>query len=1063
MSEKTKPGLPVRRSSIKRKQTLVIMLTSCVSLLLACGGFVAHEVITFRKSIVENLSVLGDILADNSVASVQFNVTKNADEALALLRSERSIEAAWILRRDGSVFAEYLSKPGDSQPPPVIVAGRHVFGRDSLILKRAIRLDGEMIGALCLRSNLSAFDARLWRYGTIAGILLLISAFVAYLLSQTLQKGMLRPILELAEVARGVATEQNYSARAKKYGDDEIGTLIDGFNEMLRQIQERDVALQTARDGLEKRVEERTGELQMEIVERRKAEQALWESEQLYAQIALNASDLLYVVHTQSGQIDWFGQIDGALGYGEGEYGRTLEAWEASIHPDERGRVAAAYEDSHRSGRPFTEEYRIAKKDGTYIYWSDRGRPIYNHKGDVIKFIGACTDITERKAKEVELTHAKEQAEAANLAKSQFLANMSHEIRTPMNGIIGMTALALDTELNHEQRGLMVTVRESADTLLALINDILDFSKIEAGKLSLDPVDFNIRDSLEDALLTVALRAHQKGLELACHLPPEIPQGLVGDPGRLRQVILNLVGNAIKFTARGEVVVDVSLKSQNDFGVMLQFTVADTGIGIEQSKQGLIFEAFTQADSSTTRNYGGSGLGLPISTQLVGLMGGKMWVESQPGVGSKFHFTARFEVQKGVPKIAGAGSTPLQVSLKDMPALVVDDNEVNRRILDEFLRKWSMKPVLVDGADAAIAELDRAAASNCSYPLVLLDAMMPDVDGFTLAKKIKASPSLANAIIMMLSSADQVADAARCRELGISVYLTKPIRQSELLDAIMSALGTVQTDAMPVVAAAPEPILKAARSLRILLAEDNSVNQRLAVRILEKWGHSVAVAGNGRKALEAWEKERFDVVLMDVQMPEMSGHEATGAIREQEAKSGRHTPIIAMTAHAMEGDREKCLSAGMDHYVTKPIDRKKLFEALESYSGSRAPADTVAMEETKEQFAFDPSVVLKRVDGDLDLLKEVAALFFEDTPRLMTEIRKAVERADAPVLERSAHTLKGSVGNFGARRAFELSFNLEQMGRNGDFGHAIEVFEQLEQQIAQLVPALESMMKRKAA
>ncbi len=1059
MTETNNVGLPLRRTSIKRKQMLVIMLTSCVSLLLACGGFVAYEIITFRHTIVENLSVLGDILANNSVAAVQFNVQKNADEALALLGSERSIESAWILNRDGTVFAEYQSAGGITNRVPQLSNGEHRFERDTLVLQRPIMLDGAAIGSVCLRSNLSAFEARLWRYASIAGILLMVSAFVAFMLSLALQRGMLRPILELAELSRGVAAEQNYAVRAKKHADDEIGTLIDGFNEMLRQIQERDVALQAARDGLEKRVAERTGELQLEIVERRKAEQALWESEQLYAQIALNASDLLYVVHSHTGQIDWFGQIDGALGYNEGEYERTLDAWEKSIHPEERQRVSVAYEESHRSGRPFTEEYRIARKDGTYIYWSDRGRPIYNHKGDVIKFIGACTDITDRKAKEDELTKAKEEAEAANLAKSQFLANMSHEIRTPMNGIIGMTALALDTELDHEQRGLMNTVKESADTLLALINDILDFSKIEAGKLTLDPVDFNIRDALEDALLTVALRAHQKGLELVCHIPPEIPIGLVGDPGRLRQVVLNLVGNAIKFTTRGEVVVDVELKSQNEYGVMLHFTVSDTGIGIEKDKQGMIFEAFTQADASTTRNYGGSGLGLAISTQLVGLMGGRMWVESEPGVGSKFHFSARFELQKGEP----ASTAAVQVSLKGLQTLVVDDNEVNRRILDEFLRKWDMKPVLVDGANAALAELERAASRRTSYPLVLLDAMMPGVDGFALAKKIKQSPNLANAVIMMLSSADQVTDSARCRELGISVYLTKPVRQSELLDAIMSALGSLKAESVASSTPIAEPILKASRSLRILLAEDNPVNQRLAVRILEKWGHSVAVAGNGRKAVDMWEKEAFDLVLMDVQMPEMSGLEATAAIRKLESAVGRRSPIVAMTAHAMEGDREKCLSAGMDHYVTKPIDQKKLFDAIESYASSRTPSETLAMQDTKVELEFDPSVVLKRVDGDRDLLKEVAGLFFEDTPRLMTEIRNAVERADAQALERSAHTLKGSVGNFGAKRAFELAYNLEQMGRNGDYARAMEVFVELEQQIAKLNPALESLMKEKAA
>ncbi len=1050
----------MRRTSIKRKQMLVIMLTSCVSLLLACGGFVAYEIITYRQTVVENLTVLGDILANNSAAAVQFNVRNNADETLALLASEKSIEAAWILNRDGSVFASYHSGRGATNSVAILASGQHFFDRDALLLQRPISWKGNVIGAVCLRSNLSAFDARLWRYASIAGILLLLSALVAFALTLALQRGMLRPILDLAELSRSVAADQNYSVRAEKHADDEIGTLFDGFNEMLRQIQERDVALQGARDGLERRVAERTGELQLEIVERRKAEQALWESEQLYAQIALNASDLLYVVHTQTGQIDWFGQIDGALGYNEGEYERTLDAWEMSIHPEERQQVATAYEESHRSGRPFMEEYRIARKDGSYVYWSDRGRPIYNHKGDVIKFIGACTDITDRKAKEDELRKAKEGAEAASLAKSQFLANMSHEIRTPMNGIIGMTALALDTELNHEQRGLLNTVKESADTLLALINDILDFSKIEAGKLSLDPVGFNVRDAVEDALLTVALRAHQKGLELVCHIPPDIPLGLVGDPGRLRQVVLNLVGNAIKFTASGEVVVDVSLKSRDERGVMLHFTVSDTGIGIPKDQQGMIFEAFTQADASTTRNYGGSGLGLAISTQLVGLMGGRMWVESEPGVGSRFHFTAGFGLQTG----ESTAWAPVLVSLKDMPTLVVDDNEVNRRILDEFLRRWEMKPVLVDGAHAALAELERASSRRAPYPLVLLDAMMPGVDGFALAKKIKQSPNLANAVIMMLSSADQVADAARCRELGISVYLTKPIRQSELLDAIMSTLGAMKGASAARPPASAEPILKTARPLRILLAEDNPVNQRLAVRILEKWGHSVAVAGNGRKAVETWEKEPFDLVLMDVQMPEMSGLEATAAIRQKEKELGRRSPIVAMTAHAMEGDREKCLSAGMDHYVTKPIDQKKLFDAIESYGNSRASSEPDKMENAvKEELAFDTSVVLKRVDGDRDLLREVAGLFFEDTPRLMTDIRKAIDCADAQALERSAHTLKGSVGNFGAKRAFELAFALEQMGRNSDFARAAEAYGQLEQQIALLFPALESLMKERAA
>jgi PAS domain S-box-containing protein len=1036
---------------------MIIMLTSCLSLVLACGGFLAYELITFRATMVENLSMLGDIVANYSTTVVSFKYKEDARKNLAMLRSERSVEAAWILTKDGQVFAEYFRENNRRAAAPLLAHGQHLFDGDALVIQRPIRHDDEIIGAVCLRSNLDAFYSRLWQYGTIAGILLLASGLLAYLLSIRLQRVISHPILELARTARSVAQEKNYSVRATKRSNDEIGALIDGFNDMLRQIQERDAALQAARDGLEKRVEERTGELQMEIVERRKAEQALWESEQLYAQIALNASDVLYVIHTDTEQVDWFGQIDNVLGYGEGEFARSLEAWNRSIHADDRERVSAAYREAHHSGRTFTEEYRIARKDGSYVYWSDRGRPIYNHKGVVIKFIGACTDITERKHREEELCKAKEGAEAASHAKSQFLANMSHEIRTPMNGIIGMTSLALETELTGEQRGLLTTVKESSDTLLALINDILDFSKIEAGKLTLEPVEFDLRNCLEDTLLTVALRAHQKGLELACHLPPDVPEALVGDPGRLRQVVLNLVGNAIKFTARGEVVVGVHVKSQNEYGVTLHFTISDTGIGIPTEKQRMIFEPFTQADGSTTRNYGGTGLGLAISTQLVALMGGRIWVESEVGEGSRFQFTARFALQEN----PAARPVPTQVILKGLPTLVVDDNATTRRILEEFLHRWEMKPVPVGGGEAALTELERAATAGQSYPLVLLDAMMPHVDGFALARKIKESPHLANAVIMMLSSADQVTDSARCRELGVSVYLTKPVRQSELLDAIMSALGDGKLRAAA--SSMAETVRKNYCSLRVLLAEDNPVNQRLAVRIMEKWGHSVTVVGNGRKALETWAKEDFDLILMDVQMPEMSGLEATEAIREREKTSARRIPIIAMTAHAMEGDREKCLAVGMDQYVTKPIDQKRLFEVVEAFCVVRPHSESLSMNQSSQELSFDPDAALKRVDGDRELLREVANLFFEDTPRLLAEVRNAIQRGDGKALERSAHTLKGSVGNFGARTAFEAAFSLEQMGRNGDFARATEVFTQLDRQVTLLIPALEAALKEKAA
>jgi PAS domain S-box-containing protein len=1060
MSDRTRFWWGLKQGSITRKQTLVIMLTSCLSLLLACGGFVAYELITFRQMMVENLSTLGDIVANNSTTAVDFKLQESAEKNLAMLRSDRSVEAAWILSRDGRVFAEYFrqNSRAASYAAPQLAHGEHRFAGDSLVMQRPIRHDGEIIGAVCLRSNLDAFYSRLRQYGSIAGILLLASALLAFVLSIRLQRVISRPILELAKTARSVAQEKNYAVRATKYAEDEIGTLIDGFNDMLRQIQERDAALQSARDGLEKRVQERTAELQMEIVERRKAEQSLWESEQLYAQIALNASDVLYVIHTDTGQVDWFGQIDKVLGYDEGEFGRSAETWKRSIHPDDSERVNASYRESQHSGRTFTEEYRIMRRDGSYVYWSDCGRPIYNHKGQVVKFIGACTDITERMRREKELRKAKEGAESANQAKSQFLANMSHEIRTPMNGIIGMTSLALETELTGEQRGLLNTVRESADTLLALINDILDFSKIEAGKLRLEPIEFNLRNTLEEALLTVALRAHQKGLELACHLPPDVPDTLVGDAGRLRQVVLNLVGNAIKFTARGEVVLDVRVESKQESDVTLHFTVADTGIGIPTEKQRMVFEPFTQADGSTTRTYGGSGLGLAISTQLVELLGGRIWVESEPGEGSRFQFTARFACREN-PR---ADSAQRHGSLRNLSTLVVDDNAINRRILEQFLIQWGMKPVLVDGGEAALAEMERAAAAGRSFPLVLLDAMMPQMDGFAVARRIKESPHLANAVIMILSSADPVAGAARCRETGISVYLTKPVRQSELLDAILSAVNNGREVETTSVRSTAEPVRKNSRALRVLLAEDNPVNQRLAVRIMEKWGHSVAVAGNGRIALDALEKEPFDLVVMDVQMPEMSGLEATVAIRQREKSSSGRIPIIAMTAHAMEGDREKCLAAGMDQYVTKPIDQKRLFEVIEGFCAAQPASESPVMNQPDPELCFSPDTALNRVDGDRELLREVANLFYEDAPRLLIEVRNAIQRGDGNALERSAHTLKGSVGNFGARTASEAAFNLEQMGRNGDFARAPEVFAQLERQVNLLVPALEAVLKEKA-
>ena len=796
-----------------------------------------------------------------------------------------------------------------------------------------------------------------------------------------------------------------------------------------------------------------------DVTDNKRAEQELARERDLLKTIINNVPDLIYVKDRAGRFITANASLVQLLGLHSPE--ELLGMTDYDFTPPE---LACNYvtddQNVMRTGKPLLDREESHKTEkGEPLWLLTTKVPLRDSSGEVIGVVGIGHDITERKKFEREIVEAKEIADKANRAKSDFLANMSHEIRTPMNAIIGMTDLVLDTRLDATQRNFLSMVQESGEALLAVINDILDFSKIEAGKLEIELQTFDLRESLGDTMKTLGLKAHSKGIELAFRVAPSVPRYVVGDSGRIRQIIINLVGNAIKFTERGEVFVDVEVESRLADDLTVKVSVIDTGVGIPEERCKAIFDEFEQADTSVTRRFGGTGLGLAISSRLVDLMNGTIGVDSEVGKGSTFTFTISLQdANEHVEKQAANGV----VYVGGTKVLVVDDNATNRKILNEMFGNWGMVPVMADSAESAFEALIDAAQSDHPCKLIVTDVHMPDVSGYQFIEQVRSSESVSSTPIITLTSGGRDGEESLRDQLHIAERLLKPVKQSELFDAIVRVLGVT----------APEdgdsfdfdnPDDEQLGTLNILLAEDNTINQKLAMGVLSRFGHQVSIAEDGSQAVEASQKEEFDVILMDVQMPVMDGLAATATIRQREQQTGKHVPIIAMTAHAMKGDREKCLESGMDEYVAKPIRIETLKEKLlkllapkdsdlensdlensdlensdcersdpENADRANDTAQASAVDQAHEDGPADPEPNLYSLDkarqvvaGNESLLRELVSMYVLESESLTTEIEQAIADQDMTKAKQAAHTLGGASRSVGADRISEITANIQ--------------------------------------
>ena len=819
----------------------------------------------------------------------------------------------------------------------------------------------------------------------------------------------------------------------------------------------------------------------IDISEKKLAEKALLESEEKYRTILESIEDGYFEVDI-AGNFTFFNDaMCRMLGYSKDELmGMNYREYSDKEYSEAVYRV---FNEVYRTENPAKSlDWELIAKEGIKKHVEANVSLVKDSGGRAMGFRGIVRDITARKKGEDDLRKAKEVAEAMNveleevneqfeqaiaranemateaeiasMAKSEFLANMSHEIRTPMNGVIGMTRILLDTELNSEQRHYAEAVHSSADSLLMVINEILDYSKIEADKLELEIINFDLRLTIEDMIDVLSITASQNGLELACEVHHEVPSRLRGDPGRLRQILINLAGNAIKFTEKGEVAIRIALEKEDDVGATVRFTVSDTGIGIPQDKMGLLFQSFSQADASTTRKYGGTGLGLAISKGLVELMGGKIGVESEEGKGTTFWFTIELKKQA---KDSDA-ETVVSADILHKRILVVDDNQTNREILRVQLQYWGCVVEEVSNGHEALKELHRAITDRKPFDIAIVDMQMPGMDGADLGRNIKRDPVLENIILIMLTSVGQYGDAAKAKEIGFAAYLSKPVKSSRFYDVLVNVsglkAGQTEEGSGPIVT--KHSVAEARKNnIRILLVEDNIVNREIALNILGKFGYHIDAVENGMEALKALEKIPYDLVLMDIQMPVMDGYTATREIRNPQSAVRNHKiPIIAMTAHAMQSDRDACIEAGMDDYASKPISPKKLLEAIERWTEREETSDFLSDDvagkddaapdkETGEDPPIDLDSALERAMGNKEFLDKMILGFIKSMPEQIESLRGQIEQEDGDALRKGAHSLKGASANLSMNGLSAAAFRLEQTGREGELAEADQALGEL--------------------